>query len=77
MKNPSFSKYSEGVSRQFINSVHLGRPQKDKLENMIREAEQSTSSTSDELEVSGEEQISKEIVNLKYFANQTDELLEG
>ena len=44
---------------------------------MIREAEQSTSSTSDELEVSGEEQISKEIVNLKYFANQTGELLEG
>ena len=46
---------------------------------MIRETEESTSLTSDELDVemSGEEEIGKEIVKLKYFADQTDELLEG
>ena len=44
---------------------------------MIRETEESTSSSSDELEMSGEEEIRKEIVKLKYFADQTDELLEG
>ena len=44
---------------------------------MIRETEESTSSTSDNLEMSGEEEIGKEIVKLKYFADQTDELLEG
>ena len=44
---------------------------------MIRETEESTSSTSDDLEMSGKEEIGKEIVKLKYFADQTDELLEG
>ena len=46
---------------------------------MIKETEESTSLTSDELdlEMSGEEEIGKEIVKLKYFADQTDELLEG
>ena len=39
--------------------------------------EESTSSTSYELEMSGEEAIGKEIVKLKYFADQMDELLEG
>ena len=43
---------------------------------MIRETEESTSSTSDDLEMSGEEEIGKEIVKFKYFADQTDELLE-
>ena len=44
---------------------------------MIRGTEESTSSTSDNLEMSGEEEIGKEIVKLKYFADQTDWLLEG
>ena len=43
---------------------------------MIRETEESTSSTSDDLKVTGKEEIGKEIVKLKYFADQTDELLE-
>ena len=43
---------------------------------MIRETEESTSSTSDDLEMSGKEEIGKEIVKLKYFADQTDKLLE-
>ena len=40
---------------------------------MIRETEESTSATSDEMKRSGEEEMGKEIAKLKYFAHQTDE----
>ena len=75
----SFNKHSEGVSRQFTNSVHLWRPRRDELENMIKETEECTSLTSDELdlEMSGEEEIRMEIVKVKYFSDPTDELVEG